>query len=277
MLTEARRLALRVALLGLPVGAGLAAWHFGASAWGLAAALASASALAVLQQQWRALVLLGPVTWRFNLVTVAPQVLLLPLAAGVVLAGGAAAGALAWGLAALWLLAAAYAGQTARRTPAPARLGALAPRSQLLRHGGASWATVSFAALGIVVLQSLAQRRGGHRPGWASSAWPCSCPAAADTVELRAARCCCATACRTPRSRLRLRASLVAAACPCSCWPPPWPGGWGVGRSDLWMGAGYEGLHLLVAWLLVAGAAEAATRLALVHAQAEDRPGPRPP
>jgi O-antigen/teichoic acid export membrane protein len=269
-LNEARRLALRVALLGMPVGAGLAAWHFGANVWALAAALAVASALAALQQQWRALALLGAATWRFNLVTVAPQVLLLPLAAGVVLAGGASAGALAWGLAALWLLAAGYAGHTARRTPAPTVSGEPATRGQLLRHGGASWATVSFAALGIVVLQSLAQRLDGDAGlGRFSLALllvqlPLTPLNYAIPLLLRHRL--------TAHGSLRLARHLPWLLIPMLVLAAA-VAVLGAARSDLWMGAGYRGLHAPLAWLLVAGAAEAGIRMGSVDAQAESRPG----
>jgi hypothetical protein len=269
-LTEARRLALQVALLGVPVGAVLAWWRFGGSALALAVGLAVAAALAALQQQWRALTLLGPATWRFNLVTVVPQVLLLPLAAWVVVAGGVSGAALAVALAGLWLLAAGQAGWTARQTPAPVITGMPATRGALLRHGAASWATVSFATLGIVVLQALAQRLEGDAGlGRFSLALllvqlPLTPLNYAIPLLLRH-RLTAHGSLRLARHLPSLLVPMLALAAAVAAF-----GGW---RGDLWMGAGYQGLHAPLAWLLVAGAAEAGIRMVNVDAQAEARPG----
>jgi len=43
-------------------------------------------------------------------------------------------------------------------------------------------------------------------------------------------------------------------------------------RSDLWLGSAYDGLHGLVAWLMLAGMAEAVMRVFTVDAQAEGQP-----
>lgn len=269
-LPVARRLALRVALLGLPVGAGLAFWHFGSAAWALAAALASAAALSALQAQWRALTLLGPATWRFNLVTVGPQLLLLPLAAGVVLSGGASATGVALALAAVWLVGCAQAGWALAHTPAVPAQGHAVSLRALLPHGLATWATASFATLGIVLLQTLAQRwEGASGLGRFSLALllvqlPLTPLNYAVPLLLRH------RLTRSGSARLRSHLPWVLGPVLALSAGVALLGQW---RSDLGLGPAYAGLHTLLAVLLVAGAAEAGLRLLAVDKQAEGRPG----
>ncbi|EHR72943.1 membrane protein involved in the export of O-antigen and teichoic acid [Burkholderiales bacterium JOSHI_001] len=268
-LPAARRLALRVALLGLPVGAGLAFWHHGWQAGAVAAALAGAVALSTLQAQWRALTLLGPATWRFNLVTVGPQLLLLPLAAGVVAAGGALAASVALALAAVWLAGCAQARWALAHTPALPVQGTPIPLRTLLPHGLATWATASFATLGVVLLQALAQR-------WAGAVGLGQFSLALLLVQLPL----------TPLNYavpLLLRHRLTTTGSAQLRSRLPWVLGpmlalagavalLGAWRSDLGLGPGYAGLHTLLAILLLAGAAEAGMRLVAVDKQADGRP-----
>jgi len=275
-LSTARRIARRVALLGLPLGAAMVWWHFGGDAWLLMAALGAAAALATLQQLWRALALLGPATWRFNLVTVAPQVLLLPVAALVVFLGGASGTVVALALAGLWLLSCVAAGWAMRLTPAPAPAPAPAVSAQtvaagdLLRHGAATWITASAAMLGIVLLQTVAQRLeldaglGRFSMALLLMQLPLAPLSYAVPLLLRHRL--------TRQGQARLSRSL-----PWLCLPILMSAGLaatlGAWRSDLFLGPGYAGLHTVLAWLLVAGAAEAGMRLLNVDAHAEGRPG----
>ena len=274
-LPAARRLAAWVALCGLPVGA-LLAWA-GAlqAALPLALPLAVAVAIAALHLQWRALTLLAETTWRFNLVTLLPQLLLLPLAAAVVAMGGLAPPAMAWGMAAAYLCSVLWAWRVLAGTRSAAASAGAAPQrlqvGSLFKHGAATWVAASLGTLAVVLLQHAAQWREG-----AAALGMISLALLLAQVPL------------TPlnyalplllRQRLRVSPQARVALRPASLWPAlpmlalaalaAWAGQW---RSDLWMGAAYDGLHRLVAWLLLAGAAEAVLRLQLVHAQAEQRP-----
>ena len=278
-LPAARRLAVFVAWLGLPVGAGLALAGSLSSPMQLVVPLALAVAFGALHLQWRALTLLADATWRFNLVTLLPQLLLLPLAATAVMLGGLSAPQLAWGMGASFLVGAFVAGRMLSTSPAMSQPAAgVAPAAdvvqfrKLFQHGAATWIAASLGTLAVVLLQHTAQAREGPAAlGLISLALLVS------QVPLTPLNYALPLLLRhrlrgTPRSRVAMRASSFLPALPmlvlaALAW---WLGRW---RSDLWMGAGYEGLNLLVAWLLVAAGAEAATRLALVHAQAEDRPG----
>lgn len=267
-LPRARLLARRVALGGLLVGALLVAWQHGLRAWPLAAAMACAVALATLQSQWRALVLLGPQTWRFNQVTIVPQLLLLPMAGAVVWAGGASALALAGALAGLWALACAQARQALARVPAPALQGAAVSTRRLLRHGGATWLAATAASGAIVLLQWQAQQVGGAAGlgRFALALLLVQLPLTPLNYALPLLL----------RHRLLRQGAALSQRLPWVLLPVlllaggvAWAGGW---RSDLGMGAAYDGLHRVLAWLLLAGAAEAGIRLAAVDAQAEGHP-----
>jgi hypothetical protein len=292
-LGAARRLSLKVALLGWPVGLALAWWHGlagpgaasvaarnAAPGWMLAAALAAAVALATLQAQWRALTLLGQATWRFNLVTVAPQGLLLAVAAWVVAQGGVEATALASVLAALWLLASWYAGQALMRLQSGAEVrlappaGSPAPGpaawGELARHGLATWAAASLATLAIVLLQRLAQQQGG-----AAALGMLSLALLLVQVPLTPLNYALPLLLRHRlgggvRTRRMVRfAPLVAAPFGLLALAVLALGSW---RSDLGLGAGYTGLHQVLAWLMLAGAAEAVLRVVTVDTQAEGQP-----
>lgn len=272
-LQSARRIGARVALLGLPVGAVMAAWTWGVATAGPVLALAAAVALACLQSHWRALSLLGPTSWRFNLVTATPQLLLLPLAAWVVLQAGTTVDGLAVAFAGIWLLACVHAGWELRRlaaVPAKAAESQTAGMGALVRHGLATWVTASLATFCILWIQRSADAIGGASAlglislgllfvqlpltplGYAIPLllrWRMT----ADAPALRMAR----YAGHAALPMLLLAAGVLAL---------------GLWRPDLWMGPAYAGLHAVVACLMLGGAAEAAMRLLAVDAQAEGRP-----
>lgn len=272
-LQTARRIGARVALLGFPVGLVLAAWVLHAESVLAALALAACVMLACLQSQWRALTLLGPASWRFNLVTVSPQLLLLPLAAWVVLQAGVTFAALATALSLVWLAGSVHAAQELRRlrhtrgstdTSDPAPLGVLA------RHGLATWVTASLATFCIMVLQRSAGAMGGSTSlgvislGFLLMQLPLAPLGYAVPLLLR-------WRITAGGSELRISRYAVQAALPMAVLALGilMLGQW---RSDLWMGAAYAGLHTVVACLMLGGAADAAMRLLAVDAQAEGRP-----
>ncbi|GAB1386099.1 hypothetical protein MASR1M59_12470 [Melaminivora sp.] len=296
-LGRALRLGRWLAATGLLGGLAAAWWQSrwsldGAGAgWAWLAACMLAAALASLHAQWRTLQLLGQATWRFNLVTAAPQVLLLALAAAMVLQQGLAPAPLAWGFAACWLLAALYAGWSLRAlqpaapmaTPTAPTAPAASTTPQatglrgLLLHGLATWATGVLLTLQMVLLQRL---------GWLSDGAPglgrislALLLAQLPLVPLNYA---------LPlllRQRLRLglllggpsrhagtlaRQGLLAALPVLLLALLAWQAG--AARSDLWLGPGYQGLHGIVAALLLASAAEAWLRLLGLHTQASQQP-----
>jgi O-antigen/teichoic acid export membrane protein len=274
-LRYARWLSAGVALLGLPAGLVLALWNGFGDDWRVLLGLAVSVALACLYSQWRTLTLLLDASWRFNLVTVVPQLLLLPLAFGVVRSGGASAGAVAQAMALVWLLATLYVLREFRRIPMTRQAGALS-FGALFRHGLSTWAVVCLMALAIVMLQKTALSFGG--------------PDALGRVSLALLL---AQAPLTPLNyalpllvRYRLRQDqnrdvpgsafrftrympLVAAPMLLLVIPVLVVGQF---RDDLWLGQGYAGLHRALAWMLVAGAAEAMMRVVSVDTQAEGRP-----
>ncbi len=289
-LGQARAVTWWVALLGLPVGWIVMAFSTGGglSAPAAASGVAVAVACATLHAQWRPLALLGYTARRFNVITAFPQLLLLLLAAALVASGGASAAAIAWGYAAIWLLGAACAGLLLTSRPPslhrPDQLHRAAgqggaqrqnPRApfvlrQVSGHGLATWATGLLVALQIVLLQ-----RAGSLLG------------AAEGLSLISLGLLLAQIPLTPlnyalplllRDRLRadtgqmplLRPALAAAL-------PMLALGVAAGllpgtRSDLWMGAGYQGLQAVTAALLLTSGADAVLRILGVAAQAARQP-----
>lgn len=269
---DATRIGARVALLGLPVGALLALAALEVDNVWATLALAACVALACLQSQWRALTLLGSRSWRFNVVTVAPQLLLLPLAAIVVVQGGVGVGPLAALLAVIWFASSVHAAWELRRVrasgPHDATQGA-APLHALLCHGAATWVTASLATVSVLVLQRSAEFIGGG-----------TCLGLVSLALLLAQVPLTPLGYTIPlllkwrlagnRTDLRISSYMSVAV---------WPmilfaivvfviGRW---KTDLWMGEGYAGLHAVVACLLLAGGPDAAMRLMAVDAQAERR------
>jgi hypothetical protein len=276
-LQTARRIGARVALLGLPVGAVMALVTWGAATAWLVLALAVAVALACLQSQWRALSLLGPTSWRFNLVTATPQLLLLPLAAWIVLQAGTTADGLVGAFAGIWLLACLHAAWELRRlvtapaaAPAPAAASQAAGMGALARHGLATWVTASLATFCILWIQRSADAIGGASAlglislGLLLVQLPLTPLGYAVPLLLRWRMTADAPALRMARyaGHAALPMGLLAAGVlVLGLW---WP--------DLWMGPAYTGLYAVVACLMLGGAAEAAMRLLAVDAQAEGRP-----
>ena len=268
----ARRLAAWVALTGLPVGVVLALAGPLQAPIHLVLPLALAVGLAALHLQWRALTLLADATWRFNLVTLLPQLLLLPLAAAAVALGGLTASALAWGMGVAYLCSVLWAARVLAHAPTAGPATSRVQFKDLFRHGAATWVAASLGTLAVVLLQHAAQaREGAAALGLISLALllaqlPLTPLNYALPLLLRH------RLRATPGDRVAMRwASLLACAADAgACRAAGWLGQW---RSDLWMGAGYDGLHRLVAWLLLAAGADAVLRLQGVHAQAEHRPG----
>lgn len=269
-LERARTIATRVAWLGLPVGMVLALAAPAGGGIVLALLVALAVALAALQGPWRALALLAPRSLGFNLATVAPQWSLLGVAALVVAAGRAEPPVLAAGLAVAWALGCLAARRALRAVPPVTPDGSADVRfGALLRHGAANGATASLAAAGIVLLQRAALQAGGESGlGQVSMAMLLAQVPVTPLnyvlplllrhrVRESGSR---ALAGRLPLVALPMLA-LAAATLALGRW-----------RSDLGMGPGYAHLDGLLAWLLVAGAAEAALRLLAVDAQADGRP-----
>jgi hypothetical protein len=272
-LQTARRIGARVALLGLPVGAVIAAWTWGAAAAWLVLTLAATVALACLQPQWRALSLLGPTSWRFNLVTATPQLLLLPLAAWIVQQAGTTVDAMAVGFAGVWLLACLHAGWELRRleaAPTPGAAAKPANMGALAQHGLATWVTASLATFCILWIQRSADTIGGASVlglislGLLLVQLPLTPLGYAIPLLLRWRMTANAPALRVGRyARHAALTMLLLAACVLVL---------GVWWPDLWMGPAYAGLHAVVACLMLGGAADAAMRLLAVDAQAEGRP-----
>ena len=270
-LARARHIAARVAWLGLPVGA-LAAW-FSLPGVGVAPvlALALAVALASLHGQWRTLLLLRQHTVGFNLVTVAPQWLLLALAATVVLAQGLGLAGMAVLMVVVWGLSAVLAGQMlglgpVAPDPQPSPSGQpTVPVQGLVRHGAATWLTASLATASVVVLQSAAQAAaGGEGLGQISLALMLAqvpltplnyaLPLLLRHRLMQGASPALTRAALLAMAAMALLALLVA--------------GLGDALGNLGLGAGYGRLHRPLAWLLLAGAAETLLRLLSVDAQA---------
>ncbi len=274
-LAQARHIAARVAWLGLPVGA-LAAW-FSLPGVGVGVgvapvlALALAVALASLHGQWRTLLLLRQHTLGFNLVTVAPQWLLLALAATVVLAQGLGLAGMAVLMVVVWGLSAVLAGQMLGLGPvapdpqqSPSGQPAV-PVQGLVRHGAATWLTASLATASVVVLQSAAQAAaGGEGLGQISLALMLAqvpltplnyaLPLLLRHRLMQGASPALTRAALLAMAAMALLALLVA--------------GLGDALGNLGLGAGYGRLHRPLAWLLLAGAAETLLRLLSVDAQA---------
>lgn len=282
----ALRWAAASALLALPIGAVYSLAQHAPAGAPQAVALAVAIGLCVFQGQLRALLLVRERTEWFNLVTALPQ--LVVLAGVLVLTGLGVGGALRWpglfavafGAAAalaLWRLwgaarasalegASASAPATEPATePAPATAGWRA----LGHYGLAAWLTAALSTAAVLLVQRWVE----HGQGAAglglftlamtlvqvpltpvSYAAPLLLRRWMERPDARAAR----------RWALMLFAALLVVAALVGLAAPLWP--------RLGLGPGYAGLALAVAVLLVGAAAEAASRLLAVNANASGTP-----
>ena len=274
-LRQGLRVSLWVSLLGVPAGILIAGWSAPVLDVTLTWGLAAAAVLACLHAQWRSFVLLGDTTWHFNAVTALPQVLLVPIAFWVIGREGVGAGAVAWAMALIWLVACTYAGYLVRKLPSSGGAESL-PMRALIGHGSGTWVSISFAALAVVVVQRLAFQIGG-----------------ADGLGMVSMALLLAQVPMTPvnyavpillRHRMRISGPSGIDATPARLTPfvPAASGTMlvlvplvlaiGQIRSDLWLGPGYLNLDEVLACALAAADAEVAMRIMSVDVQAEGRP-----
>ena len=278
----ALRWAAASALLALPIGAIYSLAQHAPGGAPQAVALAIAIGLCVFHGQLRALLLVRERTEWFNLVTALPQ--LVVLAGVLALTGLGVGGALRWpglfavafGVAAalaLWRLrgaarASALEGATATEpamAPAPATAGWRA----LGHYGLAAWLTAALSTAAVLLVQRWVERgQGAAGLGLFTLAMtlvqvPLTPVSYAAPLLLRRwmerpdAR-------ASQRWALMLFAALLVVAALVGLAAPLWP--------HLGLGPGYVGLTLAVALLLVGAAAEAASRVLAVNANASGTP-----
>ena len=268
LLSGALRWAGASALLALPIGAMYAVVEH-ASAGALAGLLGLAVAACVAQGQLRALLLVRERTTEFNVMTAAPQVLVLG-GVGCVIAGMAASGPAAWfgvfmvaygltaGMALLHLRA-------TRAGPVVAPVG----WRELGHYGLAAWLTAALSTAAILAMQRWVEAAAGRAAlGQFTLAMtlvqvPLTPIAYAAPLLLRrwmdqpGAR-------ASRRWGASLFALLLALAAGVGALSIRWP--------DLGLGAAYSGATAALALLLVGGAAEAASRVLTVQASATGLP-----
>ena len=268
-MNQAWRISLGVGGLGLGTGAVVMLWSMGANPALLA--LTGATVVAgCLHAQWRALVLLSPQTILFNLVTVTPQLLLLPLAAWVVLFAKTSLLALSSAMFLVWVTAAVSAGLVVAKLPTETSVRFAPQLRALFAHGLSTGLTAVFAILATVLLQKAAQQSTGNTGlGLISMALllaqiPLTPLNYALPLLLRNRLAQAKTSNHQHKAALISTLSMVMLAGVV----------WGLGhiRSDMWLGAAYSGLHVLLTMFLVAGAAEVALRFGSIEAQATLKP-----
>lgn len=224
-----------------------------------------------LHAHWRTLVLLHAHTIYFNLVTIAPQLLLLPLALSLILTGPSSAFTVTSAMFLAWGTATFFARWALKKIPNEPCAGQQQVRlHQLLTHGFSTGISAILFISATVLLQKMAQHSAGS--------------AGLGLISLALLL---AQAPLTPinyalplllRNRLQLPdahkfsrrafaiSMLLMLLLSLSVLLI------GKIRSDLWLGLGYVGLAALVAALLVANVAEVALRFGGVEAQAQLTP-----
>lgn len=268
-LDQAWKISLVVGGLGLGTGVLVMLWSMGASPTLLAIVGATVVA-GCLHAQWRALVLLSPQTMLFNLVTVTPQLLLLPLAAWVVIYGRISLVAMSSAMLLVWVTAAVSAGLVVARlhTKTPTKI--ITPLRNIFTHGLSTGLTAVLAILATVLLQKAAQQSTGNAGlGLISMALLLAqIPLTPLNYALplllknRLAQT------RTPsHQRKAVHIAILSIVMLSGAV-------WLLGnfRSDMWLGSAYSGLYILLAILLIASATEIALRFGGIEAQASLKP-----
>lgn len=267
----ALRWALGCAVFSVLIAACYALVHRPAVGVGAVALLAVAIGLVVTHGQLRALLLVQDRTTWFNAVTALPQVLLFMGVIVIVVSGSVHA---AWAWAMLFAVAYGLGSLVAwlRVLSAPqvaAPLAASAGWRELARYGSAAWLSVVLTTAAILAVQGWVEgSQGAVALGRLTMAMtlvqvpltPISFAAPllfARWMEQPGARV-------SQRLAGALFAALLCAAALVALAAPWWP--------DLGLGSAYAGTTLALAVLLVGAAAEAASRVLTVHANAGGTP-----
>lgn len=255
--------------LGMATGAVVMLWSTQSSP-ALIAVVGATAVAGCLHAQWRVLTLLSPQTIWFNLVTVAPQVLLLPIAAWIAASGHASQLGMSNGMLLAWATGAVVAGLVLKRLPARPLYKEAVPIQKIFTHGLATGVTGFLSILTIVLMQKAAQQSFGDAGmGVISMAMlltqiPMTPLNYALPLLLKNRL----TQLHTPQyySYFLMATTALMMILVCAVWLL------GAVRSDLWMGFAYSGIHLLLAIFLLAGSAEIVLRIMSVEAQATMRP-----
>ena len=262
---EAWRISLAVGGMGLVTGAAVMLWSMGVNP--VLLTIVGATVVAgCLHAQWRALVLLSPQTMLFNLVTVTPQLLLLPLAAWMVASGQTSLLALSSAMFLVWVTAAISAGRVVAKLPTQTSVRFAPPLRALFAHGLSTGLTAVFGILATVLLQKAAQQSAGNVGlGLISMALllaqiPLTPLNYALPLLLRS------RLAQTQTSNHQNKALFISIFSMVMLAGAVWL--LGHIRSDMWLGSAYSGLHELLTMFLIAGAAEVAIRFGSIEAQA---------
>lgn len=268
-LYQAWRISFFVGGMGLGTGALVMLWSMGTCPVLLVVVGATVVA-GCLHAQWRALTLIAPQTMLFNLVTVVPQILLLPLAAWVVISDQTSLLAISIAMFFLWMTGALSAALVVARLTVETHIRTVVPLRNLFTHGLSTGLTAVFAILATVLLQKAAQQSVGSAGlGLISMALliaqiPLTPLNYALPLLLRN---------RMAQSRTPNRHSKVVLISIISLLMLA-GAVWLVGniRSDMWLGKAYSGLHVLLTILMIASAVEVAIRFGGIEAQATLKP-----
>ncbi len=266
---QAWRISIAVGGMGLLTGATVTLWGMGVNLT-LLTIVGTTVVAGCLHAQWRALVLLSPQTMLFNLVTVTPQLLLLPLAAWMVVSGQVSLLALSCAMFLVWVTASISAGLVVAKLPTQTGVRLAPPLRGLFAHGLSTGLTAVFAVLASVLLQKAAQQSTGNAGlGLISMALllaqiPLTPLNYALPLLLKNRMT------QVQTSKYQRKAVLISILLMVILAGVIWF--LGNIRSDLWLGPAYFGLHVLLTMLLISNAAEVSLRLGGIEAQATLKP-----
>lgn len=269
-LYKARKISLWVGALGLLTGSITVFWSKGFDPM-LIAIFGASSIAGCLHAQWRALLLLSHKNLAFDLTTILPQILLLPISIWIGLCDKASPAAIAFGIFLTWVLGAAFAEVSLSKLPAQQQAHKeKALLHSLLLHGFSTGITTALAILGTVLVQKAAQQSAGQAGlgVFSMALLLAQIPLTPLNYALPLLL----------KIRLMQRAStlfervfFLATALIISTLTVAVIL-LGRIRSDLWMGSAYSGIHNIFAILLIAGIVEISIRLGSVKAHATLKP-----
>ena len=269
-LYKAKKISLWIGALGLLTGSATAFWSNGYNPT-LIVIFGATSIAGCLHAQWRALLLLSQKNLTFNLTTIAPQVLLIPIAIWISIFNEASSTAISFGIFIAWAIGAAFAEMLLSKLPNQQQSDKeKSTLHSLLLHGFSTGITVALAILGTVLVQKAAQQSAGQAGlgVFSIALLLAQIPltplnyALPPLLKIRLAQ-----RVTNPFDNVfffatALLISILAIAVLFL----------GSIRSDLWMGSAYSGVHNILAILLTAGIAETSIRLGSVNAHATLRP-----